>query len=846
MAETAEQLVVSLEARIRDFEKNFQKASRAANDNWRSIERRGEQGAKKLESTFAQATKGVSNQFKLMATSAAGALTAALGVAQLKKYADEWTAARSKIAAAGEELGNVAARQSQLADLAIASRSDLGAVVDLYTGLKRSTADLGASQAQVLKVTGLISKAFAVSGASSETTAGAILQLNQALASGALRGDELNSVLEGAPPLARLIAKEFGVGVGQLKSLGEQGKLTADRVFSAILNGASTIEGEFSKTTPTIAQSVQILTTSLQRYVGEVDQATGVSGALSGAIQGLAGHMNVVAPLAATFAAGLAGFYTGGPIVAGISAATVALAGFGNQMHPIAGELASLANYARVAFDLVKDQGSEAAGWFSAQFGRAAALVSQALASIDAGDALAHLLSAVKATANLTIGAFVAAGHAIVGAWNATGAAIVNTIVGAMNAVISAVEGAANKVAQIVNSITAAANAGAGTAFPQIAPIQIGRIAGTYRTAGEIAGKAFADGAAALKQDYLGDIEDALNRLRDRANKAAIDRTFNHRAAPDDGDLNAPLKTAPGKSGSGAGKGGHKPKADHENDFQREIADLERRARAFDQEREAIGKEAIDAEKTKAAFELLEAAKKSNVEITPELQAKVNDLAGAYANAKVKLDEAKQAQEEWQSGVKAFGDDLKSAFSEALLNGERLDKVLDGLLKKMASRLFDKGFDGIFNALTGNGGAGMFGMLRGIFGFADGGYIRGPGTGRSDSIPAYISNGEYIVNARATSRHRGLLDAINSGRIPKFASGGIVGAPSISTPAFAAGKGAPINLTSNVTLNAAGGTDEQNRDLAKQTSRAVEQQIRAVVVSEIAAQLRPGNLLSAR
>ncbi len=69
-------------------------------------------------------------------------------------------------------------------------------------------------------------------------------------------------MLEGAPPLARLIAKEFGVGVGQLKQLGEEGKLTADRVFSAILKGASSVEAEFAKTTPTIDK---VSTTSLRR-----------------------------------------------------------------------------------------------------------------------------------------------------------------------------------------------------------------------------------------------------------------------------------------------------------------------------------------------------------------------------------------------------------------------------------------------------------------------------------------------------------------------------------------------------------------------------------------------------
>ncbi len=60
-------------------------------------------------------------------------------------------------------------------------------------------------------------------------------------------------------------------------------------------------------------------------------------------------------------------------------------------------------------------------------------------------------------------------------------------------------------------------------------------------------------------------------------------------------------------------------------------------------------------------------------------------------------------------------------------------------------------------------------------GFADGGHVSGPGTATSDSIFARVSNGEFIVNAAAASKHGKLLEAINSGKVPRFADGGIVG-----------------------------------------------------------------------
>lgn len=830
MTQTAEQqLVLGIEARLNQFEKAFHRADRVANDNWSKIQRRGEQAARKLDSTFAKATEGVSARFKLMASSATGALTAALGVAQLKRYADEWTAARSKIAATGEELGNIAARQSELTDLAIASRSSLGAVVDLWTGLTRSTKEMNASQADVLRATELISKAFATSGASSETASGAILQLNQAMASGALRGDELNSVLDGAPPIARLIAKEFGVSVGQLKSLGEQGKLTADRVFKAILNGGAQIESEFAKTTPTISQAFNILNTAMTRYIGEADQATGASAAISGALVSMAGNMNVVAPLAFSLAAGLAGAFAGGPIVGGIAAATTALVMFGSQIEPIQGELANLGDYAAVAWGMIKDGASEASTWLQARFTEAAALIASAMSG-DAGDGLRDLLDAVKIIANSVIGVFVATTQTIKTAWTSLGGAIAEAMIDAMNAVISAAEAAANKVAAITSRVTF------GAFNP--AALDLGRIENTYKGAGDAAAKGFNNAFDALGKDYIGSLGASLDDIRKRANERAASRNTPG-AALNDGSVSAPLKSAPA-TGSGRGK------AAHENDYQREVRDLEQKVRALDMEREALGKEALEVERAKAAFDLLEAAKKANIAVTPELQAKVDSLATSYANAKTKLDEAKQRQDDFKAASQEAASTLSEGFKDALLNGERLSSILDKLVKKLAGMAIDKAFSSLISGATGTGG--VFGSIGKVFGFADGGYVSGVGGPREDRIPAMLSNGEYVVNAPATAKFLPLLAALNSGKIGRFASGGIVGsALAISSPKFAAspgmGGGAPININSTINLTAAGGSDEENAALAKKVSTQVEHQIRNLIISEIGRQQRPGNLL---
>jgi hypothetical protein len=97
-------------------------------------------------------------------------------------------------------------------------------------------------------------------------------------------------------------------------------------------------------------------------------------------------------------------------------------------------------------------------------------------------------------------------------------------------------------------------------------------------------------------------------------------------------------------------------------------------------------------------------------------------------------------------------------------------------------------FGGLFSSigsLFSGGGGFNFGSILSLFGgfFADGGLIRGPGTGTSDSILAAVSNGEFIVNAKATKQNLGLLHALNSGQMPAFATGGLVNeGASISAP----------------------------------------------------------------
>lgn len=118
-----------------------------------------------------------------------------------------------------------------------------------------------------------------------------------------------------------------------------------------------------------------------------------------------------------------------------------------------------------------------------------------------------------------------------------------------------------------------------------------------------------------------------------------------------------------------------------------------------------------------------------------------------------------------------FKDTARSALNDLVEGGESLSDVMENVARAFANAALQAALfgDGPFGGLFGGG---LFGAL--IPGKAEGGYLSGPGSGTSDSMLIRASSGEYVVNARATQRHRPLLEAINAGA-PGFAAGGMVG-----------------------------------------------------------------------
>lgn len=238
--------------------------------------------------TTSKKTKSFEDKIKSTALKVGGAViafeTLKRGVQSYIATADQYSLVSGRLKLVTKSHEELLYVQKSLLNISNQSRVNLLDTVDTYSRIARSTKILGVTTEQTLGVTEAINKSLIVSGANAASANAALVQLGQGFASGALRGQELMSVMEQTPRLAEAIADGMGVTIGELRKLGEEGKLTADVVFNALLSQKEVIENEFKQLPKTIAQSNIVLGNTMTDFIGHFDEAMGITKALSGSI----------------------------------------------------------------------------------------------------------------------------------------------------------------------------------------------------------------------------------------------------------------------------------------------------------------------------------------------------------------------------------------------------------------------------------------------------------------------------------------------------------------------------------------------------------------------------------
>ncbi len=219
-----------------EFNQTMQQASSPINDNIR----RQEQFNQSLQNGASESSNLVS-AIKRMA----GAYLSIQTAGKILEMSDELTQTTSRLNMMNDGLQSTADLYNMVYVAANDARGSLGDMASVVARFGNNAKDAFSSSAEVVQFANLVQKQMTIAGASTQEAANAELQLSQALGSGVLRGDELNSIFEQAPNLIQNIADYLDVPIGKIRSMAQDGELSADVVKQAVFAATDEINANF-------------------------------------------------------------------------------------------------------------------------------------------------------------------------------------------------------------------------------------------------------------------------------------------------------------------------------------------------------------------------------------------------------------------------------------------------------------------------------------------------------------------------------------------------------------------------------------------------------------------------
>lgn len=311
------------------------------------IEQAGEQMEKlkdntKQSSGEAQNLSRIMGGIKTLIASYAG-FNALQGIAKTSDDLTQTTARLGMMNEGFRETGGALESTDDLVNLVYASaqnaRGSFGDMAAVVAKFGNNAKDAFSSSAEVVDFANLIQKQMTIAGASTQEASNAMLQLSQALGSGVLRGDELNSIFEQAPNLIQTIADYMDVPIGSIRQMASDGKLSADTVKAAIFSASEDINAKFDQMPMTWGQVTQRMKNSaLQNFKPVLNKVNELAGneRFTSAANSVLGSLATVAVAALTVMniVGAAGGFVAdnwsiiGPIVYGVAGAFAVYAAY--------------------------------------------------------------------------------------------------------------------------------------------------------------------------------------------------------------------------------------------------------------------------------------------------------------------------------------------------------------------------------------------------------------------------------------------------------------------------------------------------------------------------------------
>ncbi|MBG5985628.1 phage tail tape measure protein [Proteus vulgaris] len=279
-----------------DLTLNTANFTNAINRSQRQTEQFGQSIRVSLQAITVQQERMVSQTAKSSALFArfASVAASALSVRQVINYADGWTELQNRLKLVTDSTQSLNRATNDVYTIAQKTYQSLDATAQVYQRFADNADRLGLSQQKVAELTETVSKAVAISGASATAAQAALTQFGQALASGQLRGEELNSVMEQTPALAKAIADGMGVSVGELRKKAQDGEMTIEKVIQALERAADSVNKKFATSVTTVSQGFTNLQSAITKFIGEANQSTGATQLLTTGLSALSNHFSEV------------------------------------------------------------------------------------------------------------------------------------------------------------------------------------------------------------------------------------------------------------------------------------------------------------------------------------------------------------------------------------------------------------------------------------------------------------------------------------------------------------------------------------------------------------------------
>ncbi|MDM8494354.1 tape measure protein [Acinetobacter baumannii] len=295
-------LIITIDSR------NAERNARNLGNELDSIEKKGDFASKSMDS-LSVATRALAGHM-------AGLVTVGAAISKM----DEYTGLQNRLKLVTTNQVELNKATEDTFRIAQKTYSTWNSILQVYQRFSDNAKTLNLNMDETARLTETVSKAVAISGASAQAADAALVQFGQALASGTLRGEELNSVMEQTPALAKAIAQGMGITVGELRSVAAEGKITSQEIVKALRNVEKDVDALFAKTDITIGQSLTLLNNEITKFVGESGKGSGAAQVLAGTIQTLASNLDVL-----TSAMMVGGAYWLGTYIPAIYASGVAV-----------------------------------------------------------------------------------------------------------------------------------------------------------------------------------------------------------------------------------------------------------------------------------------------------------------------------------------------------------------------------------------------------------------------------------------------------------------------------------------------------------------------------------------